>query len=79
MPDDTTNHPGVIRIERELSWSPAGWEHVLVIVTSLQVDPTDPTYDATALHAMTEAVAAALRAKRQGFNRIVVRTERAAP
>ncbi len=78
MPDDNANHPGVIRIERELSWSPAGWEHVLVIVTDLQVDPNDPTYNAAALRGMAEAVSAELREKRQGFNRLVIRTEHAA-
>lgn len=75
MSDILGAHPGVIRIERELSWSSSGWEHILVIITSLPVDPTDSNHDATQLHEMTEAVNTVLREKKQGFNRLIIRNE----
>jgi len=66
-------HPGVVRIERELSWTAAGWEHVVIVVTDVPLDPGDPGHDPTELHAIAESVSLDLKRKGQGFSRLTIR------
>ena len=66
-------HPGVVRIERELTWSAAGWEHVVIVVTDVPVDPAQTGHDPAELHAIAESVSQDLKRKGQGFSRLTIR------
>ncbi len=66
-------HPGVVRIERELTWSEAGWEHVVIVITDVPLDPAAPGHDARELHAIAESVSRDLKRKGQGFSRLTIR------
>lgn len=66
-------HPGVVRIERELTWSASGWEHVVIVVTDVPLDPAEPGHDAAELHAIAESVSKELKRKGQGFSRLTIK------
>ena len=72
---DDTLPPHVVRTERELVWSPSGWEHVLIIVTDIPVDPGHADHDPGAIHKMTDLVTAGLRAKGLGFHKLIIRND----
>ena len=66
-------HPGVVRIERELTWSAAGWEHVVIVITDVPLDPGDAAHDPVELHAIAESVSRHLKRKGQGFSRLTIK------
>lgn len=67
------DHPHIVRIERELSWSPAGWEHIVVIVTDVPLDPAAEGHDAQKLHSVADYVGRNMKQHGQGFSRLVIR------
>lgn len=69
----SVDHPNITRIERELSWSPSGWEHTVVIVTDIPLDPAASGHDAQKLHAVADHVGRSMKRDGQGFSRLVIK------
>ncbi|WP_425404850.1 hypothetical protein [Hwanghaeella sp.] len=75
QPAMSTDHPNIISIERELSWSPAGWEHIVVIVTDIPLDPSNQGHDAQKLHSVADHVGRTMKRNGHGFSRLVIRNQ----
>jgi len=73
QPAVTIEHPDIVKVERELSWSPAGWEHIVVIVTDIPLDPSAPAHDAQKLHSVADHVGRTMKRNGQGFSRLVIK------
>lgn len=73
QPGMPTDHPNIVKVERELSWSPSGWEHVVVIITDIPLDPAAPRHDSQKLHAVAEHVGRTMKQDGQGFSRLVIK------
>jgi len=69
------DHPNIIRVDRELSWSPTGWEHIVVIITDIPLDPSASDHDAQKLHAVADHVGRNMKRNGQGFSRLVIRNQ----
>ncbi|RVU39355.1 hypothetical protein EOI86_08975 [Hwanghaeella grinnelliae] len=75
QPAMSNDHPNIIRVDHELSWSPAGWEHIVVIITDIPLDPSASNHDAQKLHSVADHVGRSLKQKGQGFSRLVIRNQ----
>ena len=68
-----TEHPHIAEVRRELVYENNRWRHLMIVVTDLSLDPSDPGHDAKTLNEIIQLVANTAIENNSGYHGIVVR------
>jgi len=71
------NHPSVMHAKREWVYERGDWKSVLVVETSLQINPTSPDYDPVQEAALQSAIVAFMEAHPSLVDSVYVQSRRA--
>ena len=65
-----TEHPHIAEVRRELVYENNRWRHLMIVVTDLSLDPSDPGHDAKTLNEIIQLVVSTAIEKNSGFHGI---------